>query len=465
MKSRIAVAWLVAGTGVGGLALSLPSCSQKPGWRIEVWEAGLSSGPAPKVTHLAATEWGGKLNGQQITLERQEIAGVPIEHSFVKTVSRDGRTLWVKARNLSDAELPNANQIAIELKRRPLVKSQSENKNLRLGCRWRNQPKPFLRYQNTWKLLYVRECEEKSGRIWNLTLTSDGDLLYKEAAGASFESQQLAVYLFPRGPRSSPLQRLQLTISSQPSFLFTPNLEVTSDEGLRFSDSHQIENSTPDQDSFDMLQAYYYATEALKWVQIHLQFQLANLKIRTQVGFPEKSNVAFYYSGEIRLGSGDGQIFWHIPWDPSIVIHETMHPVIESLTGLPFQGEGGSLQEGLADFLTALQLNNPYMGETSYKKGNGYQRTLDNSLSMAEKNGGLYHDSLILSGTLWQIRQAAGPEVAENLVRFLLTHLTPDSKLLDAGRLLRKWLLICPSSPIAENCESIRTIVDQRGWP
>jgi Zn-dependent metalloprotease len=132
------------------------------------------------------------------------------------------------------------------------------------------------------------------------------------------------------------------------------------------------------------------------------------------------------------LGLGDDQTYSHIPQDPSIVIHESVHALVDSIARLPYEGEGGSLNEAFADFFTALQLDNPNMGEAAYLKG-PYRRTLANDFKLADKTGGLYHDSGIVSGALWDLRKSLGQDKARQIALSTLNRLTPGSDLADFG--------------------------------
>ncbi|NJL24386.1 MAG: M4 family metallopeptidase [Calothrix sp. SM1_5_4] len=334
--------------------------------------AGDAGGIRPKPVNLD-TKSGlhADFDGQAVTLQTQAIAGVKVDGSFLKTLSQGDNLVWAKARHIKGFELPSEASVQAELKRLPQVREKTDPFATRLGCEWKGEIVPQLRYNlSRWSLVFKRHCETKDGRLWELTLNPRGGLIKKQKVGSHFAWEEVPVTIFPKGPKNSQLQPLRISISAQPYFLSTPNLEVLSDAGFKFPDTQQISSVRPTDGRFDMVEAYYYSSEALKWVHENLKFQLPKLKIRTHVGHPDKSNVAFYFSREVRLGSGDDIAFSKIPWDPSIVMHETMHAVIEALTGLPFQGEGGSLQEALADFLTAHQLDNPRMGESAYKKVN-----------------------------------------------------------------------------------------------
>lgn len=155
------------------------------------------------------------------------------------------------------------------------------------------------------------------------------------------------------------------------------------------------------------------------------------------MGAPDKTNAAFYYQNKIRLGKGDERTYSNIPQDPSIVIHESVHAVIDAIAGLPFEGEGGSLNEGFADFFTALQINSPHMGGVAYLKG-PYRRSIENSLSVAERTGALYHDSGIISGTLWELRKVLGVSQARELASLTLNRMHYYSGFDEFGEELKK---------------------------
>src|SRR5690606_1502757 len=114
----------------------------------------------------------------------------------------------------------------------------------------------------------------------------------------------------------------------------------------------------PTDERFDQVQAYYYANQILSWFGRKLTLKKPlKVSILAHVGYPDKTNAAFYYKGQVRLGSGDDVTFSLIPLDPSIVMHEVSHVLIDELARLPFQGEGGSINEGFADVFTTFYLN------------------------------------------------------------------------------------------------------------
>ena len=108
-------------------------------------------------------------------------------------------------------------------------------------------------------------------------------------------------------------------------------------------------------------------------------------------------------------------------------MHEAFHGVIDSVARLPFEGEGGSLNEGFADFFAASMMENPNLGEVSYKIA-PFKRTVKNGLKLQDQKGSLYFDSGIVSGLLWNLRNDLGSEWGEQIAWKTLLRLNPDSQ-------------------------------------
>ncbi len=445
--------------GLGGLALSLPSCSKSPTWSNSEWTS--ESGEAmPEPPALSEDRANARLGSQQVAIREQVIEGVPVQGSYIKRLSQDGQPTWAKTKFLSSENLPSIKSVRRELEQKSKVSGRMEALQKSLDCKLTGALSNELRWKRTWTLVFKRTCERPLGEAFEIVMNSRGKLISTDLAGASLTMQSQRATLYGKGPNLSTLAPVTVLVSTDPNYLSSSELEVNSDAGVAFTNLSQLQQAAPGADQFDMLQAYYYSTKALEWVAQHLKFQMQGLKLRTQVGFPNKSSVAFYFNKEVRIGAGDDVTFSHMAWDPSIVIHETMHGVIDALTHLPLgSGEGGSLQEALADTLTALQLDSPLMGETSYKPA-PYQRTLDNQMKWGDKTGGLYHDSLILSGAMWEIKKTAGQAAAEALTIYLLAHLVPSSNFADVATQFHSWLKLAP----AKESEVVETILHARGW-
>lgn len=461
MNKQTVIILCAIAVGLGGLALSLSVFTGQPKWVTQTWQEGQPAERLPTPPNLGSAEQVYRLQGQTLSIQQQHVAGVPVEGSYLKVVSRGSQPTWVKARFIPVERLPRASRIERELSRVKHVQAQSESLAGDLGCTMRAEAKPVLRWsRGNFRLFFVRPCESPHGEMFEVAFNSRGSMVSREIAGSHFNWGSARVTLFPRGPKLSGLEVTDVAVADRPFFLLTPSVEVTSDAGIKIRDMNELELVRTGDPSFDMVQAYYYSSTALRWVEDKLKMKMDRLKVRTHVGHPEKSNVAFYFGREVRLGEGDDVSFSKIPWDPSIVVHEVMHGVIEALTGLPFKGEQGSMQEALADSLTALHLNSPLMGAVAYK-GGPFQRNLQNNMKFTDRDGKMYHDSLIVSGTVWEIKESVGDDSAMDLVAFILARGTPDMRFNDVKQHMQSWLQSCS---LGERCDRIGSILSHRGW-
>ena len=213
---------------------------------------------------------------------------------------------------------------------------------------------------------------------------------------------------------------------------------------------------------FYQAQAFFFVQKALDFFAVDLGFRIpVKVEVETSMGYPQKTNAAFTYSNQIRLGDGDSQIYQNIPNDPTVVIHEVAHILNNVIAHLPTQGEGGSLNEGFADFFTASYLNTPLMGSYSFKQGSA-RRNLEDVVFYADKTGSLYGDSQIVSGTLWQIRKELGADTAQKLALKTLTRLGPTNTLADFSTAIT--LAAQEHLDVAEQ-NKIDVILKGRQWP
>ncbi|MFN8792478.1 MAG: hypothetical protein ACK5Y2_13570, partial [Bdellovibrionales bacterium] len=120
---------------------------------------------------------------------------------------------------------------------------------------------------------------------------------------------------------------------------------------------------------------------------------------------------------------------------------------------------GGSLNEGFSDFFTALILENPRLGEASYKKA-PFKRTVQNPLRFGDRKGALYFDSGVLSGLLWEIRTQMGVDTAKFIAWETLIRLNPYSNFEEARREVYDVIKRLPT----DQQETLRQILQRRGW-
>lgn len=267
--------------------------------------------------------------------------------------------------------------------------------------------------------------QDHEGQIWQVRTYPNGSFISMAKVGSNFETRQAQVY--PRGPKQSDMTRVQLFDLNLGKILASQILQVSSETNRQAILPEDLLSLSPKDEKFDQVQVFYFSQQALRWISEKFGVKPNSvIDIEVHAGAPEKTNIAFYYNSKIKFGSGDGETYFKIPQDPSIVVHETFHAIVDQLCRLPFQGEGGSLNEGFADTLTVLYLDQPNLGEVAFLKG-PYKRTVNNQSRFSDRNGGLYHDSLIVSGLLWELRNKIGQEKTLALTYNLLLKLGPTS--------------------------------------
>jgi len=365
----------------------------------------------------------------KIIIEKQFVEDIPVENSYIKKIAdKNGKVKFINA-------------TYVETFSDGLKKSVQEIKKTS-AIEWLSKfyiAKPDLKYKKLVGLPQFSVSKYKNKLIpvvkFNILINSekiesfvfDGEmnLIDDTFVGSHFQTAKATAY--PQGPKLSVLSSVLLKSLINDQILKTDQIQVTSESTFKVNLDEAL-NYTPPDERFDQVQVFYYIQQALSWFESNLDIEAGRLQVNaiTHLGYPDKTNAAFFYNGIIRLGSGDGDSYSHIPLDPSIVIHESSHALIEMLASLPYQNDGGSLNEGFADFFTTIQLNNPKLGEVAYKKG-PFKRQVDVLVPLKEKNGGLYHDSAIVSSFFWKLKEKIGAPKAILVGVNVLKKLAPDS--------------------------------------
>ncbi len=118
------------------------------------------------------------------------------------------------------------------------------------------------------------------------------------------------------------------------------------------------------------------------------------------------------------------------------------------------------MNEAFADFFTTTLLNSPNLGEVAYKKA-PFKRTVLNSKKFDEKTGGLYGDSAIFSGLLWQIRSEVGTNYSEDFAWKLLLASNPETNFSSMRQEVLRWV---NQEPAADIRSKLEVILRDRGW-
>jgi hypothetical protein len=268
--------------------------------------------------------------------------------------------------------------------------------------------------------------------------------------------------VFPEGPKLSDVQEETLHDLVGDGTMTGRLLHVMSALDLKVW-SPELSFIFPSSDRrFDLGQAYFTIDRGYRWLKEHLGVELDHpIDVRLHVGDNGVSNAAFYHQNTIYLGTGDNQTYKDLLRDPSVLIHESIHAVIDAYAGLPSEGEGGGFNEGFADLFTALILDNPRMGEASYLKG-PYRRTLENSLKAYQDfTPGVYQNGSIVAGTFWDMKPLLGTELTAKLAFRTLVRLGKGARFDDFPAALAAGGadLLTP-----EQAAKVAGIARARGW-
>ncbi|MBK9323542.1 MAG: hypothetical protein IPM97_11475 [Bdellovibrionaceae bacterium] len=413
---------------LGCLVALQVSCTQNAPFTTARW---VGQGEMPPTPPGVESQKGLQTIGEKgLVLQFQKIEDVEVEGSYYKKISDKGQAELIDYRWMSKVPLSvRRDLILMRAQKAFVLRSFLKAHEAFSPSDLYRGPELVVRADDIdgvadvfWKLIF----EEKDGTLQAYYLNKDFLVVIQKRLGSEFIDA--TANLFPNGPLKSDLQEVLLRGLLSNKELSSSAIKITTEaDQIALPGEKNELNFTVNDIRFSQVQVFFYLSEALSWFEKNLSFRLPFvLEAETQKGYPEKTNTAFYFQQRIRLGEGDGEVFDRIPMDPSIVTHESLHAVIESVAGLPYDKQGGSLNEAFADFFTAVQLANPKMGETSYKKA-PFKRTIENDLKLQDVNDKLYHDSGIVSGLLWGMYKKLGNQSGISVAWKTLLRLNPYS--------------------------------------
>lgn len=158
----------------------------------------------------------------------------------------------------------------------------------------------------------------------------------------------------------------------------------------------------------------------------------------------------------VRVGSGDAE-YLPLSADVDVIAHEITHGVVQHTADLVYSGQPGALNEAFADYfgnavdveLSGTSMDDPTAGLVgedlcrTFEPAECAIRDLNDGMTTADfvsipddetmDNGGVHLNSTIVSGALWDVREALGGRLADRIVyRALSDYLTPLSRFADA---------------------------------
>ncbi|MCB0343043.1 MAG: hypothetical protein H6626_02250 [Pseudobdellovibrionaceae bacterium] len=402
------------------------------------------------------------LKTKSIKRWQQTINGIPVANSYVHLIQKNGTIESATGQLFQTMDQKTQSRLDKITRLVPELIEHAKRRNSEINNAKKLYPPEIELVEDMMGLtpvLVLKYVKQDESDVMAMHLSDSGYVLSHNSIGYHLVNGVATV--FTNSPARSDLAEVVLRQLLGDGTLTSSRLKVRSALSAVKSPTNEFKFATTEP-SFNEVQTYFFMNRTLDWFGteygINLPFQL---DVKTHVGGHTPSNVAFYYDGNIRLGDGDNSVYKDIPRDPTIVAHEVAHAYIDVLSGLPSQGEGGSMNEGFADFFAANMLNTPRMGEFSYLKRD-FKRTLDNNLlAFKDFNGGKYHDSTIVSGTLWEIRNALGPNATGHLAIDTLTNLGPGGQFVDFAPSMLKAV---EAGHSAAEVLAVRRVLQKRGW-
>ncbi|GIL17752.1 MAG: hypothetical protein BroJett040_15030 [Oligoflexia bacterium] len=455
------------GSLVGGIFLvsNLISCSKASAPKEFIWQVG-GSQSLPGLIHgeqFKQQEISLLTNNELVERSPQMVGPAEVEGGFVqKLYNSKGSLIFARGQYIDEdysklrtlIEKRNTEKFAF------LQKFKGKDASLK-NAQQIFDPKVAIHQTAAGaQIIYNIDYIDHAGTgVYRMKVSPNSGVISQERTSSGFDQGKATV--FPSGPKMSELSEVMLGGLIGDGTLTKQNLKVISQAAEKAQNPNLVFNYDPADGRFDQVQAFYFVDRTLGLFISKLGISLPfSLEVQTQYGAPDKTNAAFYYHGQIRLGTGDGVNYANMMKDPTIVMHETCHALIDGISRLPNEGEGGSLNEAFADFFTTTFMNHPHLGEVSYLKG-PFKRTVDNSLKLSDRKGTLYFDSTIVSGTLWEIKELIGERQGLILATKTLSRLGPSGKF---STFVQSVESAMANGFTDEEKQNIRDVLKKRQW-
>lgn len=369
--------------------------------------------------------------GEFVSRESQTIQGAKIAGTWKQTILRPSGEVAYEAGAVDDSAPLHQEELqglqsqladALQYSMQSLAELKSAGKIFPpvLEVRRDSQEK----WEPYWRVEYL---SPRADKLLYLFIGKDGQVL--ERGQLDWDGVDGRAYAYPKGEKYSEPQEVKLFDLNSSGTVSGRILNVVSELGLTVWSPEFNFFFAKDDRRFDLGQAYYTIDQGYRWLKSHLGIELNHpIEVRLHVGNNGVSNAAFYHSNTIYLGSGDGELYRNMLRDPTVLIHESIHAVIDAYAGLPSQGEGGGFNEGFADLFTALILDNPRMGDSSYIPA-PYRRTLENQLQAYKDFApGVYQNGTVVASTFWDMKNNFGNELTAKLAFRTLVRLGSGAK-------------------------------------
>jgi hypothetical protein len=398
--------------------------------------------------------------GEIIVRETQRLGNAEVAGSWLQTIYLPSGSLAYATGVVQDIPIKNPKasflheELALILAKRAIPEMKVAQQIF--TPKYEARKKADGSWEFYWKIDYLNRAGD---RLFQVYLSDKGVLL--EQKEIPWDGADGRALVFPKGPKLSGVSEEAIFGLLGDGSLSGQYLQVRSALNLQVF-SPELTFFFPEEDRrFDFAQAYYSIDRGLRWLKEKLGVELPKpISVRLHVGENGVSNAAFYHQNMIYLGTGDGITYKDLVRDPTVLIHEAMHAVIDAYVGFSSDGEAGAFNEGFSDLFTALMLDNPRMGEASYLRA-PFRRSLENNLKAYKDFGGIYQTGSILGATFWDMRAALGNDLVAQLAFRTMVRLGKGAKLDDFGQALTS-----AAQSLLSDAQRVKTleIAKNRGW-
>jgi hypothetical protein len=225
--------------------------------------------------------------------------------------------------------------------------------------------------------------------------------------------------------------------------------KIVSETGKAAADTGSGFIYTRDQDQFEQTMAYYWVTQAQRYIQsLGFGSTLPAVDARQQLVRINQygGDNSFYRNGTNKLTITFGKGGVDDAEDAEVIVHEYGHSVQDDqVPGFGSSLEAGSIGEGFSDYL-AVAVSDAFAptpdeacvadwDATSYTSTVPHcLRRVDTAKHYPENLRGEVHaDGEIWSRALWDVRNALGPRLADTIIIRAQFRFAPDTSMRDAA--------------------------------
>lgn len=239
----------------------------------------------------------------------------------------------------------------------------------------------------------------------------------------------------------SQLQATQTGPSEGEDFQFNPNSQATSlddpfAEVMSYYHAARMRHYFEDTFGLDMSSSAYSLSVVSSYAPSSSPEYIENAFY--SAGYPGDDSIPGHARNIICLGRGNGE---DISYDSDVLLHEFTHYIshnaMDYSMGWPWDEYGSiftpsAINEGTADYFSSTVNDNPVVGEFALAYG---ARDLTEDPGQCPDNvfGESHEDGKLIGSTGWELRQALGADVADQLVWGALSYLGGSATLGDFG--------------------------------